>query len=264
MNELIRITEKDGRQVCSARELYDFLEVETPFHKWIPRMLEYGFDENIDWTKMSSENQSYNIEYVLTLDCAKEISMLQRTEKGKEARQYFISCERKLKEVFSISQSMDNLLRDPDNVIKIFTAIKEERQLRELAENTIQIQAPKVLFADSVALSSDCCLVAELAKIICQNGVDIGEKRLFAWLREHNYLCSAEGYWNQPTQYTMNMGWFEIKKTTITTSSGRIIVNTTTKVTGKGQIYFVNKFLKNIPRSINPAIINNTKIYLQN
>lgn len=102
---------------------------------------------------------------------------------------------------------------------------------------------PKALFADAVASSDRSCLVAELAKILQQNGVNIGQNRLFAWLREHGYLGTKGEYYNQPTQRAMDMGLFEIKKTSITKPDGSVLVTTTTKVTGKGQIYFVNKIL---------------------
>jgi anti-repressor protein len=96
-----------------------------------------------------------------------------------------------------------------------------------------------------VETSKDSVLIGELAKIICQNGVETGEKRLFQWLRDNNYLCAYGNRYNQPTQKAMEMGLFEMKKTTINKPNGETMVSTTTKVTGKGQIYFVNKFLYN-------------------
>lgn len=116
---------------------------------------------------------------------------------------------------------------------------KIEEQQKQLAE-----QAPKVLFANAVETSQKSCLIGELAKIIRQNGVDIGEKRLFSWMRGNGYLCSYGERYNQPTQKSMDLELFEMKKTTITKPSGEIIVSVTPKVTGKGQVYFVNKFLK--------------------
>ena len=105
--------------------------------------------------------------------------------------------------------------------------------------------APKVLFANAVSTSHRSCLVAELAKILQQNGVNIGQNRLFAWMRENGYLCSKGQYYNQPTQKAMELGLFELKQTSITKPNGTVLVTTTTKVTGKGQVYFVNKFLGN-------------------
>lgn len=116
---------------------------------------------------------------------------------------------------------------------------KIEEQQKQLAE-----QAPKVLFANAVETSQKSCLIGELAKILRQNGVDIGEKRLFSWMREKGYLCSYGERYNQPTQKSMDLELFEMKKTTITKPSGEILVSVTSKVSGKGQVYFVNKFLK--------------------
>ena len=116
---------------------------------------------------------------------------------------------------------------------------KIEEQQKQLAE-----QAPKVLFANAVETSQKSCLIGELAKILRQNGVNIGEKRLFSWMREKGYLCSYGERYNQPTQKSMDLELFEMKKTTITKPSGEILVSVTSKVSGKGQVYFVNKFLK--------------------
>ena len=114
-----------------------------------------------------------------------------------------------------------------------------DRQQRLLSE-----QKPKVIFADAVTTSTQSCLVGELAKILRQNGIEIGQNRLFDWLREKNYLCKYGERKNQPTQRAMELELFEVKKTSITKPDGVILITTTTKVTGKGQLYFVNKFLQ--------------------
>lgn len=113
-----------------------------------------------------------------------------------------------------------------------------EQQQKQLEEDK-----PKVLFAEAVSTSQRSCLVSELAKIISQNGIAIGQNRLFVWMRKNGYLCNKGQYYNQPTQKAMELGLFEIKKTTITKPDGDVIITTTSKVTGKGQIYFVNKFI---------------------
>lgn len=113
----------------------------------------------------------------------------------------------------------------------------------EQQQKQLEVDKPKVLFAEAVSTSQRSCLISELAKIISQNGISIGQNRLFAWMRKNGYLCNKGQYYNQPTQKAMEMGLFEIKKTTITKPSGDVIVNTTSKVTGKGQIYFVNRFI---------------------
>ena len=122
------------------------------------------------------------------------------------------------------------------------TLKRKEQRLIE-AEQKIQKDAPKVLFADAVSTSHRSCLIAELAKILQQNGVNIGQNRLFSWMRENGYLCQKGDYYNQPTQKSMKLGLFELKKTSITKPDGSVLVTTTTKVSGKGQIYFVSKFL---------------------
>lgn len=145
---------------------------------------------------------------------------------------------------------IEQILADPDTLIQLVTNYKKERdeRLRIEAENTANIQAlkaaePKVLFADAVTASESSILVGEMAKILKQNGIEIGQNRLFIWLRNHDYLCSRGDAYNQPTQKAMELKLFELKKTTIQQPDGTVFVTVTTKVTPKGQIYFVNKFL---------------------
>lgn len=125
----------------------------------------------------------------------------------------------------------------------LILAAKQQEQIEE-QQKKIEQDAPKVLFADAVSTYQRSCLVSELAKIIQQNGVNIGQNRLFQWLRDNGYLCAKGQYYNQPTQRSMEMGLFEIKQTTINKPDGSMLVTTTTKVSGKGQVYFVNKFLQ--------------------
>ncbi len=136
---------------------------------------------------------------------------------------------------YHIPQSMSEAL---------MLAAKQAEQL-ELQQAQIKQQAPKVLFANAVTASHSSILVGELAKILKQNGIEIGQNRLFEWLRKNSYLISRKGTdYNMPTQKAMDLNLFEIKETTITHSDGHITVNKTAKVTGKGQVYFINKFLK--------------------
>ena len=140
----------------------------------------------------------------------------------------------------------DELLNNPDLAIKAFTRLKEEQEKRMRLEKEIEEQAPAVAFANSLTVSKDCILVRELSKILKQNGIDVGETRLFEWLRQNGYLISKVGSdWNLPTQKSMNLGLFVIKEgTRMSTTEGSKITKTP-KVTGKGQQYFLNKFLKN-------------------
>lgn len=138
----------------------------------------------------------------------------------------------------------EELLDNPDLLIAVATELKAEREKNKALTEANQRMKPKEIFADAVSASQTSILVGELAKILCQNGVQIGQKRLFEWLRENGYLMKTRNTsWNMPTQKSMDKGLFEIKETTITHSDGHISVNKTAKVTGKGQIYFVNKLL---------------------
>lgn len=138
----------------------------------------------------------------------------------------------------------DELLDNPDIAIAAFTALKEERERRKALEAQAEADRPKVLFAEAVTVSKSSILVGDLAKILKQNGVEIGANRLFAWLREHGYLISRKGSdYNSPTQRSMELKLFEVKETVVTHADGHTSVNRTPKVTGKGQVYFVQKFL---------------------
>lgn len=139
---------------------------------------------------------------------------------------------------------IEEVLLNPDTIIKLATDLKEERAKRVEVEKQLEINKPKVLFAEAVATAKTSILIGELAKLIKQNGYDIGQKRLFQYLRENGYLIKQKGSaYNSPTQKSMDMGLFEIKERTINHSDHIEIVKTT-KVTGKGQIYFVNLFNK--------------------
>lgn len=234
MNELIKVTYDNDRPAVSARDLHDFLEVDTPYHKWFPRMCGYGFTENEDFmvtdnfVPNSAGGPQHQKDAILSIDMAKELCMIQRNEKGKLARQYFIQIE---KDWNSPEKIMARALQiAKDKIMRLETKVEEDK--------------PKVLFADAVSASHTSILVGELAKLLRQNGADIGQNRLFAWLRDNGYLIRRGGTdYNMPTQRSMEMGLFDIKETAITRSDGSITISKTVKVTGKGQTYFVNKFL---------------------
>jgi len=165
---------------------------------------------------------------------------------------FAIWCNDRIKELMkhgATAVTPESLL-DPDYVIKVMTALKAERAEKELAQSQVKEMAPKALFADAVSTSKRSCLIGELAKILRQNGIEIGQNRLFEWLRAKGYLGVRGEYRNLPTQRGIEMGLFEIKKTTINKPDGTVLVSNTTKVTGKGQIYFVNKFLHDKTKTI--------------
>lgn len=140
-------------------------------------------------------------------------------------------------------ETIEKVLTDPDTIIKLATNLKEERAKRMAAEALVEKQKPKVVFAKAVETSDDTILVGQLAKIIAQNGIKIGQNRLFQWMRDNGYLGKKGAHYNEPTQYSMDLGLFEVKERTVNNPDGSIRITRTTKVTGKGQIYFVNKFL---------------------
>lgn len=230
MNELIKITYNNDRPAVSARDLHDFLEVKTAYKDWFPRMCEYGFTEGEDFCSFLSESTGGRPaqDAVLTIDMAKELCMIQRNEKGKQARQYFLQIEKEW--------------NSPEKVMARALQIAGDK-LKKL-ESKVEADAPKVLFADAVSASKTSILVGELAKLLKQNGVDIGQHRLFRWMRENGFLIRRNGTdFNMPTQKSMDLGLFTVKETAITHSDGTVTVSKTTKVTGKGQQYFIQKFL---------------------
>lgn len=141
-------------------------------------------------------------------------------------------------------QKIEEVLLSPDTIIKLATDLKAEREERIKLQRETEDLKPKALFADAVSASKTSILIGDLAKLIKQNGHDIGQRRLFQWMRDKGYLIKQQGAsWNMPTQKSMDMGLFEIKETTITHSDGHISISKTVKVSGKGQVYFVNKFI---------------------
>lgn len=139
---------------------------------------------------------------------------------------------------------LEEVLLKPDTLIQLAQNLKAEQEKRRALEVKMEEQKPKVLFAESVEVAKTSILIGELAKLLKQNGINIGQNRLFEWLRNNGYLIRRQGSdYNMPTQRAMEMGLFEIKETTITHSDGHIHVSKTPKVTGKGQVYFVNLFV---------------------
>ena len=239
MKELITITEQNGKRAVSARELHKFLEATERFSYWFDRQRQYGLIEGIDYVGCKQFNALANQtldDYALTIDCAKEISMLQRSDKGKQARLYFIEIERKYRTQLALPQTFADALR----------ALAEQVEETEKQKQIISEQAPKVLFTEAIIGSKSSCLIGELAKIITQNGYYIGQNRLFSWMRINGYLGTRGERYNIPNQRYIEQGLFELKKGTRSGDDGVMHTTITTKVTGKGQGYFVNKFLKGI------------------
>jgi len=236
---LIPINYDMEQPTVSARDLHSGLAINTRFNDWFSRMTEYGFESGKDfYSKMSKTSETGGrpaVDYQISVDMAKQICMIQRSEKGKQYRQYFIDLEKAWN---TPEQVMARALKLADRTID---TLKEEK--KKLIEDNERMK-PKVIFADAVRASSSSILIGDLAKLLRQNGVDIGAKRLFEYLRNHGYLIKRKGSdWNMPTQKSMNMGLFEIKESTHIDGNGCNIVTRTPKATGKAQIYFVNKFV---------------------
>lgn len=141
-------------------------------------------------------------------------------------------------------ETLEAAILNPDTIIKIATALKEEQDKRKALECKVEADKPKVLFADAVSASYSTILIGELAKLLKQNGVDVGQNRLFEWLRNNGYLIKRKGVdYNMPTQRSMDLKLFAVKERTVTEPSGSIRTTKTTLVTGKGQQYFINLFL---------------------
>lgn len=238
MNELIKITTNEvGEPTVLGRELHDFLGVTTRYNDWFPRMVEYGFTEGKDFysflSKTSETGGRPSTDHLLTIDMAKEICMIQRTEVGKKARQYFIQVE---KDYNSPEKIMARALRIA------------EKELSTLKLD-VERMKPKEIFADSVASSHTSILIGELAKILKANGYETGQKRLFEILRQDGFLIKRNGSdFNMPSQKSMELGLMEIKESTINNADGSVRLNKTTKITGKGQIYFINRYCGSVGR----------------
>jgi anti-repressor protein len=145
--------------------------------------------------------------------------------------------------VYMTPETIEKTLGDPDFIIGLATKLKEEQAKTAVLQQQIVTDKPKVLFAESLETSQDCILIANLAKLIKQNGVDTGEKRLYRWLRENGYLGKVGDHYNMPTQRSMDMRLFEVKTRTINNPGEEPRISKTTVVTGRGQVYFINKFI---------------------
>lgn len=239
MNEVMKITINENQEpVISGRELHAFLEVKTVYKDWFPRMCDYGFEEGTDFCSILSKSTGGrpSTDHAIKLDMAKELAMIQRTERGKQARQYFIQVEKDYNSPEKIMARALHIANKELESLKLESKVKDER-ITELT--------PKALFADAVSASNTSILVGEMAKLLKQNGVEIGQRRLFEKLRSEGFLMKNGSSKNMPTQRAMDLGLFEIKEGSYIDSQGNNVVTRTVKVTGKGQVYFVNRYLRN-------------------
>lgn len=219
MNELIRVSQNEkGHQVVSARELYEFLEVKTQFTKWCERMFEYGFEENKDYSLLSQKrltaqgNETSFIDYVLTLDTSKEIAMLQRSEKGKQARVYFIECEKKLKE-----KTPSYLIKDEIERAKAWITEAEERKQLQEKNEVLQFRSD---FVDVCFDTDGLFSMEETVKIL---KLPFGRNEMMKQLREKGVLTTS----NTPTQRFVSNGYFKVVESMVENGSFKKLVSTT-------------------------------------
>lgn len=236
--ELIKITETNGQKAVSAKELYEYLGYDSKnWSRWYQKNIEdnqFAF-RNIDFqTFVIEKNGNETKDFALSLDFAKRLSMMARTDRGEKARQYFLECEKVAKNPLQSISKID--------LAKMIIESEEENQRLQLEINN---NAPLVVFAKALQISEHNILIGELAKILKQNDIEIGQNRLFEWLRNNSYLIRSGEQYNLPTQKSLELLLFEVKTTTINNPDGSVRVTKTTKVTPKGQKYFINKFLKN-------------------
>lgn len=230
--ELVTLNQ-NHEPVVSGRLLHKELGVKTRFSQWVDQNFKL-FNEGEDFSPVvttTPQNQHGGTQevqdFAIKLDMAKHLAMISKTPKGREVRNYFIQVEKDY--------------NSPDKIMARALNIANTRL--SLLETTVEQMKPKALFADAVAASKTSILVGELAKILRQNNVEIGQNRLYEYLISNGYLHRGGSSRNLPTQRSMEMGLFEIKETTHTNPDGTVLITKTTKVTGKGQQYFINKFL---------------------
>ena len=233
--QVIRVDEDS--MMVSARDLHDALGIQKRFSAWFEANAKefvegedyFGAYQKVQGNQYGGEQQLQD--YQLTVDMAKHLCLMSHTEKGKECRQYLIDIEKAWN---TPEQVMARALKIAARSIDQLKA-----QNRELAADNDRMK-PKEIFADAVSSSHSTILIRDLAKLLRQNGVKIGEKRLYQWMRDNGYIIKNSC---QPTQRAMEMGLFEVIERTVVRGAENPFVTSTTKVTGKGQQYFVNKLL---------------------
>ena len=239
MKALIPINYDAEQPTVSARDLHRALGISKRFSMWFETNSQ-GFIENEDFTSVLSSTVVNNgalrelQDYKLSVDMAKHICLMSRTEKGKLIRQYFIDLEKAWN---TPEQIFARALKMADKKIE---SLKSDNAA--LIED-VERMRPKEIFADAVSASHTSILIGELAKLLKQNGVETGQRRLFIWMRENGFLIKSGSAKNMPTQRAMELGLFEIKEGSYINGAGVNVTTKTTKVTGKGQQYFINKFL---------------------
>lgn len=242
-NKQVRTVEKDGGPWWVLKDVCEVLEINN--HKMTAQRLDGDEVSQTDLADSLGRQQSTTI-----INESGLYNVILRSDKpqAKPFRKWVTS--EVLPSIrkhggYLTPEKVEEALLNPDTIIRLATDLKAEREKRLRLEEQAQKDKPKVLFADAVATAKTSILIGELAKLLKQNGVDMGQNRLFEWMRRNGYLIQRKGTdHNMPTQRAMEAGLFEIKETSITHADGHVSVNKTPKVTGKGQQYFINRFLQ--------------------
>jgi anti-repressor protein len=254
--QLIKIIiNEHGRKLVSARELHEFLGLSKRFSAWFDTYAkndDYGFIEDEDFTSVTTStvvNNGANRElqdYAISIDMAKELSMLSKSKKGKEARKYFIECEKQLSEISKKALLLEQIYNGGQEGIlasKKLTELEVKEATTPLLEK-IEEDKPLVEFGNQVLKSADNILVRELSKLAFEQGIDIGEKKLYKKLREWKYIMQG---CTEPYQSAMNQGLFVVEEKSINTPYG-VKLTKTTKVTPKGQVFIIEKLRKEVSK----------------
>lgn len=233
MNELIPTKETDNGILVTGRDLHEFLEIKTEYRKWINRMFDYGFTENLDYKRVTQKSPTLGgvqevTNHHIKLDMAKEISMLQRTEKGKQARQYFIQVEK--------------MWNSPEMIIKRAMDLQQDKIVQ--LEGKIERDEPYATFGKAVSNSVASINIGSFAKLLYdKHGMNIGRNKLFGWLRDKGYLIKSGRERNQPKQQYLEQGLFDTTTTLVSRTQGDM-QSVTTFVTGKGQVEISKKIIQ--------------------
>lgn len=255
MSNVLQVT---LRREVLGRDFKIYGDVENPLFlaKDVAEWIEYDPSKVNEMVAMVEDNEKLTETiswsgqgrkmWFLTEDGLYEILMQSRKPIAKEFKKQVKQILKDIRrfEIYATPQKLEEMLNDPDTMIRTLQALKTEREKVAVLKGKVAEDKPKVIFADAVSVSTTTILVGDCAKIIKQNGVDIGGTRFFRWLRENGYLIKRKGSdYNMPTQKSMELNLFEIKETVITHSDGHTTISKTPKVTGKGQVYFINKLI---------------------
>jgi anti-repressor protein len=240
LNELIKINNQGDKQTTSARDLWEFLgRPWSEFMKWFNQYKDYGFIENVDYRLLRVKIRTNNpknpetdaIDYEITIDMAKELAMLQKTEKGKEARQYFIEAEKRYKAQLGMTQQVDSKM-----LFQIAQALEEK-------EKQIALLTPAAEFGNAVSNNQGGILIRDYVKVLENDGIRIGQDKFFSWLHLKGYIYRQKGYKPQwiPYKQYVEQGLFRVKETPMSSEKHGDWISYTIRVTGKGQKYFYEK-----------------------